>query len=542
MLKSNLNRIILCATAKKLVAGIWHGDQLQQHDVFLHDASGKDMFAAWLAHYPNIPIYLIANAVEEDYRLESLPHSSGLEKNELIARKLNQYYRGLIFRTAHFIQREKDKRKDDKFLFVALNNDEFLQSWINIIQQADAPLVGVYLLPMLSQILCRQSRSTQKLGESHILLCEKLSSGLRQTYLHNGRLRMSRLIPNVPEEAHQLAYFYLVETQKTRLYLMSKRFISREVTLNLQLVSLHDDMQDVKKSFNQEPGIACETLNLSTITKQMHINPQSIESTPELLHMQLLANGYQVDNLAPKALTRNFQLSNISLWLKKFSLAVGLVGLAVSAYFVLSGFEYKTQFENAEQATQMEEQRYQEAASTFPKTPLSAQDLKTAVLLEESIQHYSHSPKRLMHVLSQALESMPEVTLLRLRWVQTNDLSLKDENDSDGVVANLPPENLPNTLGQSEFSSNVLTEIGFISAEIAHFNGNYRDAMQKVQQFSERLKLAPEAARVEILQAPINLNSYSDLNGSTANSEKNALPPALFKIKLQLKPQALTQP
>jgi len=531
MLKNNLNKIILCATAKSLVAGVWHGNQLQQHDVFLHDETGQERFSTWLENYPDIPIYLIANAVEEDYRLENLPHSTGREKNELIERKLNQFYRGLIFRTAHFIQREKDKRKDDKFLFVALNNDEFMQSWINTIQLADAPLVGVYLLPMLSQILCKQTSAPNTLSEPHILLCEKLSSGLRQTYLHNGRLRMSRLIPNVPEDANQLGYFYLVETQKTRLYLMSKRFISREVTLNLKLVSLHDDMQAIKQSFSQEPGIACETINLRAMTKHININPQSIEIMPELLHMQLLANGHQVDNLAPPLLTKTFQLIKLTEWINKSTLALGLCGLVASTYFLMTGFEHQTQAQNALQATQMIQQRHHETSHQVPNTPLNAQALKTAVMLHQNIQQYPTSPKRLMQVVSDALEKSPEINLNRLRWVQTNDLAFKDEDDLKGLAAEattLPAENSSN--------NTQLAELGFISAEISPFYGNYREAAQKVQQFSERLKSASDVAEVEILQTPVNMSSYSDLRGSTENLQNVASAPALFKIKLHLKP------
>ena len=228
MIKGSQNKLVLCATAHSLLAGLWHVGKLQGSQVFANDAAGHDAFTEFLQQYATTPIYLIADAVEEDYRLESVPHTTGAAKRELTLRKLNQFYRGLEYRTAHFINRDKDKRKDDKFLFVALNNADFLQAWVIVIQAKGAQLVGVYLLPMLSQVLVRQL----KLMAPHILLCEKLSSGLRQTYLHNGRLRMSRLVPNVPTAANQLGYFYLVETEKTRLYLISQRFISRETPIN----------------------------------------------------------------------------------------------------------------------------------------------------------------------------------------------------------------------------------------------------------------------------------------------------------------------
>ena len=512
MFKPNLNKIILCATAKQLVAGVWHAEKLQQSLIFLQDESGQQAFKQWLMLYPDVPIHLIANAVEEDYRLEHLPHSSGREKRELITRKLNQFYRGLIFRTAHFIRREKDKRKDDLFLFAALNNDDFLESWLKLIQELDGELVGVYLLPMLSQALCHKPFYAQKLAPTHTLLCEKLSSGLRQTYLHNGHLRMSRLIPDVPDDPSQLGYFYLVETQKTRLYLMSKRFISRDVNINLLLVSLDDNALEIQQSFRQEPGIECEVLPASEIFRHLHIETQQLTQTPELLHMQLLALGQQADNLAPEALTRTFQLGKVGYWTKIVSAALAICGVILTAYFLLSGLEYQTNFENAKFATEMLERRYREQAGNDAQTGLSAQVIKNAVLLQEKINLYPKTPLRAIQVLSSSLDKMPEIHLLQFNWMQTNTPSVDP--------------------------SSSLSEWVYASAEIQPFDGDYRGAKEKVQQFVALLKQHEAVTQVEIVSLPSNANAQEDLRGSTAKMSSQHLERAIFKIKLQLKANA----
>ena len=222
MFNFSQKKLVLCATANHLLAGFWHAGQLQSYQIFNNDDAGHDAFAIMLQKNAAIPLYLLADTVSEDYRIEHIPHSLGMAKRELIARKLKQCYRGLDYYAAYFINRETDQRKDDLFLFVALNNVDFLQGWLVRIQAAKAPLVGIYLMAMLSQILLKRL----KLISPHILLCEKLSSGLRQTYLHNGYLRMSRLVPNIPTESDQLNDFYLAETEKTRLYLISQRSLT----------------------------------------------------------------------------------------------------------------------------------------------------------------------------------------------------------------------------------------------------------------------------------------------------------------------------
>jgi hypothetical protein len=525
MLTTSLNKIVLCATATQLVAGLWHADKLQRSEVFANSEEGHTAFAAFLSEYPSTHVYLLANSVEEDYRLESLPHSAGRSKKELINRKLNQFYRDLNYRTAHFIMSAKDKRKDDKFLFIALNNDEFLQGWMEVIQNNEAQLVGVYLLPMLSRLLIQQF----KLGAPHILLCEMLSSGLRQTYFHNGRLRMSRLIPNVPADEKQLNYFYMVETQKTRLYLMSKRLISRDITLNLQLVSLDNSSEHIKQSFAHEPGIDCSIVPLMQYAHSLNLTKESLSIMPELLHMQLLASGHLVDNLAPDALTKQFKLSKLRRVIKAIAIVTASLGMLISAWYFVLGFQHQNNFQEAKQATRLAQLKYNEVAKSFPQTDISAQDLKTAVTLDNTLSGFPKSPRRMMVTISHALEASSSITLNALNWQQTNDLDIQDTNgDASKVTRKIEPRNAD----QSQ-----LSEIGFMTAEVANFDGNYRNAMFLVNRFVETLKQDPTVAYVDLLATPVNLNSYTDLSGNTTDTQQlNINQAATFRLKVILKP------
>lgn len=528
MFNGSQKKLVLCATANNLLAGLWHAGKLQGSQSFNNDEAGHEAFAEFLQQYPATPVYLLADAVEEDYRLESVPHTVGAAKRELIARKLNQFYRGLDYRTAHFINRESDNRKDDRYLFVALNNDDFLQGWVAQIKAAEAQLVGVYLLPMLSQILVKQL----KLMSPHILLCEKLSSGLRQTYLHNGRLRMSRLVPNVPTAANQLGYFYLVETEKTRLYLMSQRFITRETPLNLVLVSIDGSTRQISQGISEEQGFACVDVNLSQLAKKMNLSASLLQQMPELLHMQLLASGQEVDNLAPEPLTKQHQFSKIKQGIKIATVVLGVIGLSAAAWFFKQGLDYKAAFNQATLDTTMQQHRYDEVAKNFPVTSISADNLKTAVELDKTIATYPKSPRRVMLAVSAALEQIPEVQLDRLRWVLTNDINIKDDDKLIAMPAANPQANA--SVAQA-VDPTKLNELGFVTAEISNFNGDYRGALNSVNNFVAILKKDNRVAEVDVLQEPVNVSSYVDLQGSTADEQSTQKQPALFKLKVILK-------
>ena len=525
---ANPKKLILCATNTSLTAGFWHGTKLQTYAVFSNTSQEHTRFSEFLAQYKDINIYLIADAIEEDYRLDSLPHTTGGARREIVERKLNQFNRNSLYRAAHFIKRASDKRKDDQFLFVALSNADFLQGWMDAIQANQAPLVGVYLLPMLSQVVVRQ----MKLMSPHILLCERLSSGLRQTYLHNGRLRLSRLVPMKDVKPNQLAYFYLVEIDKTRLYLMSQRLISGETPLQMVIPAADGTYDEIAKSISQEQGLECKAVNILAYAKNVGIADELIKKHPELLHMQLLANGNVPDNLAPVTFSKVHNLNNIR---RKINIATGCVatiGVILAAYYAWQGNQQKEQLQFITAQTRSQTQLYEEVSGNFPVTPIPSTELKIAADLAQIIKYNDQSPRALMQLLSSAFEASPEITLSRIRWIQTSDRAVKDEESKAQTEQNQYSQAISTNADPTK-----LIQIGFVNAEIKNFNGDYRAALNSVNRLVMRMRQNAQVEEVVVLQEPVNVSSFANLQGSTTDETATAeRPPAIFKLKVVLKP------
>ncbi len=529
---ANTIKIILCASSTSLTAGIWHGHKLHNTQTFQNDEQGRTEFAGYLHKNTDTNIYLIANSIDEDYRVESLPHTSGRTRVEILERKLNQFSRSAIYRTAHFINRAADKRKDDSFLFVALNNSDFIQGWINAINSVQAPLVGVYMLPMISQVIVRQL----KLMAPHILLCEQLTTGLRQSYLHNGRLRMSRMVPMKDIAPNKLSAFYAIETDKTRLYLVSQRLITRETTLTLVLPSL-DDYQDICQRIGQQSSTECTPVDLYGFAKPYIANPEILKLNPELLHMQLLANGHVPDNLAPAAIIKTYQLNNVRKGIQIASVMMVALGLLVAGYYFYQNYQVNDETKIALAETSIQQHLYNDVSKISPVTPIASSDLRAAVESARSVNNNTKTPYRLMQVLSNALDQQPEIQLARLRWVLSNDANFKDDEASAAVTPGSEQE------AQPPITSDPLTllEIGFVNAEIKDFNGDYRAAINSVTHFINLLKANPTVAQVIVLQEPVNVSSFANLQGSTKDENTAERPPAVFKLKVVLKPVIATE-
>lgn len=526
---SNPKKLILCATNTSLTAGLWYGTKLQTYAVFSSTDQDYTAFSEYLAQHGNTNIYLIVDAIEEDYKLESLPHTTGGARREIVDRKLNQFNRNSLYRAAHFINRAADKRKDDNFLFVALSNADFLQGWMDVIQANHAPLVGVYLLPMISQVAVRQ----MKLMAPHILLCERLSSGLRQTYLHNGRLRMSRLVPMKDVKPNQLAYFYLVEIDKTRLYLLSQRLIAGETPLQMVMSAVDSSNEEIAKSISQEQGLECKTVDILAYAKNIHIAADLVKTHPEFLHMQLLANGNVPDNLAPATFSKVHSLNNFRRKINIATAGVATVGVVLASFYAWQGYKQKDQLQLITAQTQQQQMRYEEVAKNFPTTPIPSTELKIAAELAQTIKNNNQSPRQLMQVLSDAFEASPEITLSRIRWTQTNDREVKDEEGNPNPAQS--QNNQP--VAATNNDPTKLIQVGFINAEIKGFTGDYRAALNSVNMFVNHLRENSLVEQVVVLQEPVNVSSLANLQGST--TDENATterPPAIFKLKVVLKP------
>ena len=527
---TNPKKLILCANNNSLTAGIWYGTKLQSYQVFSNADQDYTAFSEYLAQQPNINVYLIVDAVEEDYKLESMPHTAGSARREIVERKLNQFNRNSTFRAAHFINRSIDKRKDDNFLFVSLSNADSLQGWLNVIQANQSPLVGVYLLPMLSQTIIRQ----MKLMAQHILLCEQLPSGLRQTYLHNGRLRMSRLVPMNDIKPNQLAYFYLVEIEKTRLYLNSQRLITSETPLQMVMPAYDAIHSEIAQSISQDQGLECKTVDILAYAKNVNINPGIIKSNPDLLHMQLLANGHVPDNLAPATFSKIHSLNNTRRIINLATAAISIAGVGLAGLYAWQGNDQKNQLQLIASQTQQQERLYVEVSKNFPATPIPSAELKVAAELALIIKNNSQTPTKLMQILSNACEQSPEISLNRIRWTLSQNADVKDEASGLATSINLP------TQGSNNVNNDPtqLIQIAFVNADIKGFAGDYRAALSTVGKFVNNLRNQPAVAQVLILQEPVNVSSLANLQGSTMDEGSVAPPPAVFKLKIVLKQTA----
>ncbi len=519
------SKIVLCANHDKLMVGIWRFGRLKFFETFQNDAHGHALFKQFLQNNNQTTIYLLVDALEEDYRLETLPHTRGHDRKSLLERKLNQHYRGQSLRAFHFLGRDGDQAQSDLFLLMALNSSDFLQDWLSIIEAVQAPLAGIYLCSMIAPILAKRLN----LKSPHIIFTEKLSTGLRQSYLKNGDLRMSRLVKFPNGDVNPAANFYVNETEKARMYLSSQHYIESDTELAIVIPTYNRLAQALCKDIEALTQIYSLSVELTVLVKSLRLEQSLVEKTPELVHMALIAKSVSLTSLAESKLTQHYQINTIRKSLNLATATILGMGLIFSLFNFKQSFNHQYEQETLIIQTKHQLALYHQVAKDFPKTPLPSSEMQLAVELNQRIKQQQRLPERCMQVISNAMVKAPEIQINRFLWIQSNDLNLKDDD-----ILNVAQTKDTKAL-MPALSANELHEIVFVCGEIKRFTGDYHSALNSLNEFAKRLRSDTNVAYLEILQAPVNLSSSTNLEGSTTDELETKESVALFKLKVILK-------
>ena len=101
----------LYLTNDKMIALTWQSGGIVERDVFSATDAESPEFADYLARHAALPTYLITDLIEEDFRIDTVPHLRGGDREAVLGRKMAQLYRASTFRHAIVQDREAAGRR-----------------------------------------------------------------------------------------------------------------------------------------------------------------------------------------------------------------------------------------------------------------------------------------------------------------------------------------------------------------------------------------------------------------------------------------------
>ena len=482
-------------------AHVWKNGTLAAPYYFTNNAEGRERFSDFLRTHRD-PAYLLVDLIEEDFRQETVPHLTGANRQALIQRKFDQYYRSTPFRLASLQRRQEEGRRDDELLFSALTNPALISSWLELLLLHNTPLVGIYSVPHASLPLIKD------IDSDHLLLLSwEKNAGLRQSYFLNKRLHFSRLTPINPNSyfADEIA----TESARTHQYLQSLSLTPQGQLLNVYIICHANDRAQLDARLSSNQHMLYGYLDLQQLGKQHKSKNDYSDSDTTPLYLHLLATQPPRASYAASAQTHFYQLWQANRALFGLAAATALACLVWSTLSFLTAGGINEEIDGYTIQSSRMHQEAQQITRQFPTSTqgthgssVAASDMKTVVTLFRNLQLYSVPPQQILNGLTSTLQDFPRISTGKIGWQAS-------------IVGNLPAQ-----------------EITF-NGELLNFGNDYRGALNYLERF--QLVLTRAGYTVTPVKMPLDFSSKGSISADiNLITEK----PYEFSLKLIWRPQA----
>jgi hypothetical protein len=209
------------------------------------------------------------------------------------------------------------------------------------------------------------------------------------------------------------------------------------------------------------------------------------------------------------------------------SLLLVIGGIGWSGFNVFEGITFKQQSLAAVEKEKFYNARYQVAKERLPAVPVEARDMKLAVEIADTLQDYKATPVGMLETLSRGLDQFADIQLEGIDWTASLNPETRPDQPKPqpGTVQSSPQSTPPAAPGQYQYY-----QIAVLKGYIDPFNGDYRQAIARINQFAEALRSQDSVYDVNILSLPLDISSEASLQG-VANAVAGE---AAFSIRVVL--------
>lgn len=480
-------KILLLLSANHLHAQLRRGKAILSQQAFSNTAAERDAFTDFLQKQ-HCPCYLLTDFIEEDFHLETIPYLPRRSRDALLQRKFAQLYPDTPFHLASELQRQSNGRRDVEMLLSALTNPNMLQPWLGILLAEKVPVVGIYSVAQLSASLV----ATQETADVLFVSYQKWA-GLRQSYFKAGHLQFSRLTAL----SHDAAFYdhQVAELVRTYHFLRRLNHLSAEHVLTVRLLCHSDDQAWLQQKLPEDAAIRYEFASLNSLGRILGCSEVFDDTDASALFLHQLATQPPNVHYGQAQHTHYFRLWQVRRILNIGSALLLLLCMAWALHNVWDSLPDRQHATAMQVSTRQMQQQTQQILQHLPQSTLPAADVKAAVLTMRQFKHNRRLPDAVLLPLSQVLDRFPDIQLDELTW----QIHVADEQQGEMVC----------------------------QAHLRPFTGNYRAALQMLEQFKTALQR--QGYQVEALTSPLQDGTATPL----ADARDTPNPEFPFSIKLR---------
>jgi hypothetical protein len=516
-------RRALFLSAHKAAVYQWKGGDLGSSFLFDANEEGRELFGRYLKESQNAPMFVLVDVFEEEFRRDTIPHVFGSDRDAIVSRKKARAFRDSQY--FHYIVegRETEGRRDDRVLMSAITNANLLRPWLKLLDEHKVPLAGVTSVPIFTKSLLKLLPEQK---DNMLIVSLQSISGLRQTFVHKGELRISRLVQLPRYGTEPYGPQIREEVEKIRRYLTSLRLSSDEEAVDVYFLATGELLSELRGAYKDSGFSRYHVLDINDLmatagSKRRLSTPFSDQLFVHQLLKQRPANAYASGSDRRYFTMRRLRYSMIAASVVFLAASIGWSGMNFMGGLALKqgslAAQRKTQFYNA---------RYQMARERLPQTPVEPADIQVAVELADALEQYRATPLDMMRLLSAGLQKVPQVQFDSIDWAAR----LNPDADIRSDVPTAAPAGVQAVPAAAQQARYRFYQIAVVDAKLVPFDGNFREAIATINNFAEILRSMDSVYDVQIQSLPLDISSSAHLQGSTAAEQRSAT----FSIRVVL--------
>ena len=455
---------------------------------FSEEDVGYENFEVYLQENKPANVTLLVDTVTEDFVVEKLAHVSLFDRTSFLNRKCEQQFRGSDYRSARILGRESGGRKDDRVLFSAITKNQPVDSWVRVLLRNEIPVKGV---TSPAYALCKLAEHLDLLTADKIMLVNWEDSGLRHTFIDNGKMMFSRTSPLPPGSETDISRFILDSCNQSNDYLERIGLVGFDEPIDVHVITpLLDEMSfdDVPSNRNYR---SIEHHNSVHLMEEGTYSGKDDSITALLLCIDWGMRDGEYSNIyAPSPVLRYYHLAQARKWIGIGSIILLLTSALVSTPLLLDAIERQGNISRIRADIIPVQLYYDNLRSAFPETPIPSEAMELAVRNFDTIKRQESTPIEFMQALSQVVSQFPAINITAVDW-------------------NLDSSNI-----DLEFTEALLQNETEINVEIYGVLLSNRSVSQSDQRLRQFMASLREIAGTEVtpIARPIESDPFSEVN------------------------------
>ena len=525
---TNTRMVNLTANAGRLVA----------RREFAVSGEGLEDFERHLRNMDDVPAHIITDLAEEDFRLDTVPHVSARDREQIIARKLGQIFRGTPYKYAMQLGREGDGRRDDRVLYTAITNPEVLRPCLEAIERLHIPLAGIHSAAVFSGNLL----AALDLVFPHALLVTFTpGEAVRQTYIRDREIRFSRLTPIDLEEGQPLGAMLAEETTRTWQYLDSLRHFGPQDRLEVCVLVHPKDRPAIEPALRDFAQIQYRLLDIEQVAAKLGLKPPPLGSSAEEVLVHLFLRRPVPNHFASPELRVNATRRSARILLNRASMAVLAGGVAWGGYVASQMVEADRMDGRSTQQLQSINREYDEIVRSLPSRGVGGAAMRDSVAFYNgSIRGYPTLTDFLFPI-SEVMAVHPRVRLMQVAWQTANDPNATPVLPPS-AIRTAPPVRAIRRPGEGGTAPAAATEspdlpfaggrfqVAVLEGTVRVDGADFRSALGEVDQLAADITKVPGYSAT-VSESPLDMRPGTSVQGRLGESEP-ATSEARFTVRV----------